>query len=280
VTAGARPDGPLTGSVAIVTGAGRGIGRAVATSLHERGVHVALTGRSAGPLEALAAELRESGRPARALALPGDVTDPEAVAATVEAAERDLRPVGLLVNNAGMAESRDAPVWDADLDEWWRTVTTNLLGPVLYMRSVVPRMLARGAGRIINVNSRRGVVPMPGQTAYGVSKCGLAMVTESAAAGLRGTGVLVFDYSPGRVRTDLTAGLGASATSSPWTPMEVAVAGLVAIAEGRLDALAGRFLHAHDDLAALAGGAAEIVRRDGRVLGFTEAFPGDPLSPG
>ncbi len=278
MTAEARPGGPLTGSVAIVTGAGRGIGRAVATRLHELGAHVALTGRSAGPLEELAARLRETGRPGGALALPGDVTDPEAVAATVEAAERDLGPVDLLVNNAGMAESRDVPVWEADLDEWWRTVTTNLLGPVLYIRALAPRMIARGGGRIINVNSRRGVVPLRGQTAYGVSKCALAMVTESAAVGLRGTGVLVFDYSPGRVRTDLTAGLGASATSSPWTPMEVAVDGLAAIAEGRLDALAGRFLHAHDDLAALAGRSAEIVRRDGRVLGFTEAFPGDPLT--
>lgn len=265
------------GSVALVTGASRGIGRALAVRLHQAGMRVAVTARSAEALDALAAELGGEGD---VLALPGDVTDPRAVTAVVGTAERVLGPIDLLVNNAGAAEPHEAPVWESDPEEWWGTVTTNVLGPMLYVHAVVPGMLARGSGRIVNVNSLLGVWTLPTQTAYSVSKAALAKLTAALSAGLAGTGVLAFDYSPGRVRTDLTSDLGdlPGARDDSWTSMEQAVDGVLAIARGRLDTLAGRFIHARDDLEILVLRAAEIAERGGRVITLAEAFDGDPLS--
>ncbi|MFG1947565.1 SDR family NAD(P)-dependent oxidoreductase [Nonomuraea sp. NPDC048826] len=264
------------GSVALVTGASRGIGRALAVRLHQAGMRVAATARSAEALDALAAELGGDD----VLALPGDVTDQQAVTTVVETAERVLGPIDLLVNNAGAAEPRETTLWEADPEAWWGTITTNVLGPMLYIRAVAPGMLARGSGRIVNVNSLLGVWTLPTQTAYGVSKAALGKLTASLSAGLAGTGVLAFDYSPGRVRTDLTSDLGdlPGARDDSWTSMEQAVDGVLAIAHGRLDALAGRFIHARDDLDTLTLRAAEITARGGRVVSLTEAFDGDPLS--
>ncbi|MFD2356475.1 SDR family oxidoreductase [Nonomuraea ferruginea] len=166
-------------------GASRGIGRALAVRLHQAGMRVAVTARSAEALDALAAELGGEGD---VLALPGDVTDPRAVTAVAETAERVLGPIDLLVNNAGAAEPHEAPVWESDPEEWWGTVTTNVLGPMLYVHAVVPGMLARGSGRIVNVNSLLGVWTLPTQTAYSVSKAALAKLTAALSAGLAGTG--------------------------------------------------------------------------------------------
>lgn len=263
------------GQVALITGASRGIGRALAIRLHQAGMRVAITARSAPALDELAAALGPGILP-----LPGDVTDPRAATTAVETTTRALGPIDLLVNNAGAAEPRETRLWEADPDAWWRTMTTNVLGPMLYARAAVPGMIARGHGRIININSLLGVWPLPTQTAYGVSKAALSKLTACLAAGLSGTGVLAFDYSPGRVRTDLTTDLGdlPGARDDSWTSMEQAAAGVLAIAEGRLDALAGRFIHARDDLEALALHAEEITARNGRVFTLTKAFTNDPLT--
>jgi len=177
------------------------------------------------------------------------------------------------------------PLWDADPHEWWRVMETNLRGPMLFSRAVAPGMIARGSGRIVNINSTRSVRAEATQTAYGVSKCAVSMLTQSLWAGLGGTGVRVFDYSPGRVWTQLTESLYASevtkgtseAPKGSWTPMEKAVDGLVALAEGGLDELAGRFIHANDDLRQMSEMAGEVVGSGGRRLVLAEAFPGDPL---
>lgn len=268
--------GSLEGTVALVTGASRGIGAAIVERLHRAGAHVAITARSSDALESLAASLAGGEGTGRVLTLPGSVTDPAAVEEAVAAARDAFGPLDLLINNAGMVESRNVPMWEADPREWWEVTATNLYGPMLMTRAVVPDMLARGSGRIINIVSRRGIWPLPDQTAYGASKCALMKLTESLATSLSGTGVRVFGYSPGRVRTSMTENLTGSKAGS-WTPMDLAVDGIMAIAEGRLDALEGRFLHAHDDLSALAAQADEIIKRDGRVFAVTEAFPGDTI---
>lgn len=248
--------------------------------LHERGMHVAMTSRSATDLDALDDELRAQDARGRVLALPGDVTDPAHVAGVVADVERELGGIDLLVNNAGRVETRELDLWEADVDQWWDVVTTNLRGPALFCRYVVPGMVARDAGRVVNVNSLRGVRPQATQSAYGVSKGALALLTESLAAGLAGTRVRAFDYSPGRVQTDLARTLVSTGSmrADGWTPVERAVAGVVAIAEGVLDALSGCFVHAEDDLEELADRASEVIDTGGRRLALSEAFAGDPLS--
>jgi NAD(P)-dependent dehydrogenase (short-subunit alcohol dehydrogenase family) len=267
----------LQGSVALITGGSRGIGRAVATRLHAEGMNVVVTARSAESLREVA-DLDGAGTGGRVVALSGDVTDPAAVDAVVRTAQETFGGIDLLVNNAGTTEAGNVPLWDADPQEWWRVLETNLRGPMLFSRAVVPAMVTRGHGRIININSTRSVRAEATQTAYGISKCAVSMLTQSLWAGLAGTGVCVFDYSPGRVWTQMTEGLYATEPAKgAWTPMEKAVEGLVAVAEGGLDELAGRFIHANDDLQQLRERAREVERGGGRKLVLAAAFPGDPL---
>jgi 3-oxoacyl-[acyl-carrier protein] reductase len=267
----------LQGSVALITGGSRGIGRAVATRLHAEGMNVVVTARSAESLREVA-DLDGAGTGGRVVALSGDVTDPAAVDAVVRTAQETFGGIDLLVNNAGTTEAGNVPLWDADPQEWWRVLETNLRGPMLFSRAVVPGMVTRGHGRIININSTRSVRAEATQTAYGISKCAVSMLTQSLWAGLAGTGVCVFDYSPGRVWTQMTEGLYATEPAKgAWTPMEKAVEGLVAVAEGGLDELAGRFIHANDDLQQLRERAREVERGGGRKLVLAAAFPGDPL---
>ena len=267
----------LEDRIAVVTGASRGIGRALATRLHAEGMAVALTARSAEQLTELRDELSaRSDRPV--LLFPGDVTDPDHVRRMVAETESALGGIDLLVNNAGVVEPEEHPIWEADADDWWQAVTVNVRGPMLFAAAVVPGMLARGAGRIVSVNSMRAVRSMATQTAYGTSKAALAQLMESLDKGLAGTGVHAFNFSPGRVRTAMTETLGLGDNASlEWTPMEHAVEGFLAIARGELDALSGRFLHANDDLPALAARADELVAAQGRVLTFADAYPGDHL---
>jgi NAD(P)-dependent dehydrogenase (short-subunit alcohol dehydrogenase family) len=268
----------LSGQVALVTGASRGIGRAVAARLVREGMDAAVVARSEGALVALRDELAAAGG-GRVLAVVADVADPASVRRAVASTEDAFGRIDLLVNNAGTSERDDVPLWEADADDWWDVMTTNVRGPMLFCRTVVPGMVARGSGRIVNINSLRAVHALPTQTAYGISKAALGKLTQALAAGLAGTGVRSFDYSPGRVLTELTHQLGMAARpGTSWTPMEQAVDGVVRIAEGSLDALAGRFLHAHDDWQQLAERADDVVRGAGRAWTISPAFPGDPLA--
>ena len=269
----------LAGQVGLVTGASRGIGRALASRLHHEGMDVVLVARTESALASLRDELTRGSAPGRVVVATADVSDERSVRAAVEKAEAELGRINLLVNNAGVSERDDATAWQADADDWWDVMTINLRGPMLFCQAVVPGMVARGTGRIVNINSLRAVHALPTQTAYGISKAALGKLTQSLAAGLAGTGVLAFDYSPGRVQTDLSQQLGmTNRPGTTWTSMEQAVAGVVDIATGSLDALAGRFLHAHDDRAELVRRADDIVTGGGRTWTIAPAFEGEPLS--
>jgi NAD(P)-dependent dehydrogenase (short-subunit alcohol dehydrogenase family) len=238
---------------------------------------LALTARSGEQLAELRQELSTRGdQPV--LICPGDVADPAHVQRMVAETESAFGGIDLLVNNAGVVEPEERTLWDADADGWWQAVTVNVRGPMLFAAAVVPGMLARGAGRIVSVNSMRAVRSMATQTAYGTSKAALAQLMESLDKSLAGSGVHAFSFSPGRVRTAMTETLGlGSLPADAWTPMDQAIEGFLAVARGELDALSGRFLHANDDLAALVARADELVTAQGRVLTFADAYPGDHL---
>ena len=145
----------LRGQVAIVTGGGRGLGRTFAHALAAAGAAVAVVARSSDELAEVVASIRELGR--RATAITGDVTDRQAVEHVVHETERQLGPVDLLVNNAAILRT-PGPLWEVDPDEWWRTMEVNVRGPFLCARAVLPGMIERGRGRIINVASGAGLV--------------------------------------------------------------------------------------------------------------------------
>lgn len=245
------PDHPgLTGQVALVSGAGRGIGRDIAVGLAREGMYVGLLGRTRSSLEETLRACAAAG--ARAVAVPADVTRPDQVRGAVETVERDLGPVDLLVANAGLRDRSAARPWEADADDWWRVVETNLRGAYLLGRAVLPGMVARGSGRVLHVGSGMGQRPYPDWSAYSVSKAALSRLTDTLAVALRDTGVTVLEVSPGLVRTDMTETMWGPPDEQPWSPVERMVDVVARFAHGELDALHGRFVHAtRDDVDAL-----------------------------
>jgi 3-oxoacyl-[acyl-carrier protein] reductase len=247
----------LTG-VALVTGGGRGIGASIARELADGGMRVAVSGRTRERVGAVAAET--GGLP-----LVGDVSRRADVEEWVARVEADLGPIDLLVNNAGI-ESARGQLWEQDADDWWHVFEVNVLGAMLCCRAVLPGMVERRAGRIVNLGSGGSYLPVRAGTiglgtAYGPSKAALGRFGELLAAQVWELGVRVFVISPGLVRTEMTGAWFPE--DAPWTPPELAPRLVRVLASGRADALAGRYLHAeHDDVEELIRRADEIAAQD------------------
>jgi NAD(P)-dependent dehydrogenase (short-subunit alcohol dehydrogenase family) len=235
-----------------VTGGGRGIGASIAHELADAGMRVAVSARTAGQVEAVAAEIG-------GLALVGDVSRPADVEEWVRRVEAELGPIDLLVANAGIG-NQDGETWEVPVDRWWQIFEVNVLGVHLCCRAVVPGMLQRGSGRIVITGSGAAYLPGLRHTAYPASKAAVCRYGETLAVELHGR-IPVFFFSPGLVRTDM---IGDSfGDDAPWTPPELAPRLVRILASGRADALAGRYLHAeHDDVEELIGRADEIVEND------------------
>lgn len=267
----------LAGQVAIVTGGGRGIGRAIAETLAAAGAAVTITARSADQLEETAATIGTTG--GRVLAIPADVTDRAAVERVVAETEKQLGPITLLVNNAGVALM--APLAGADPAGWWRVFEVNVRGTFLCAHAVLPGMLARGHGRIVNLSGGGASAGFAEGTAYGSSKAALLRLTDCLALETAGSGVTVFALNPGPVgATEMGAATyrwvnalaaagtyGLSPEMVPKSlPPELAANACAMIASGSLDALAGCVINAWEDLAVLAGNAEEIRKREQYLL--------------
>ncbi len=244
----------LEGQVALVTGGGRGIGRAIALDLASAGVRVGVSARTAEQVE-------ETARATGGLAVVGDVSKRDDVERMVAETERELGPIDLLVANAGIAGWEDN-AWEMEPERWWHVLEVNVLGVYLCGRAVIPAMLERGRGRIVNVASGAAYLPGSSSTAYAASKAAVHRFSETLANQLREHGIPVFSISPGLVRTAMTD--GEFPDDAPWTPPELAPRLVRELASGRLDKLSGRYLHAeHDaDLDDLARRADEIVAND------------------
>jgi meso-butanediol dehydrogenase/(S,S)-butanediol dehydrogenase/diacetyl reductase len=167
----------IAGRVALVTGGGRGIGRAIALALARRGADVAVSARSVPEIEAVAAEIAAMGR--RTMFLPLDVSDREALARVPRRVGEELGPVDILVNNAGIHDA--APVHELRDDAWDAVLAVNLTAPVLLTRACLPAMYERRFGRVVNVASVAGKIGLKYGAAYAASKHGLVGFTRSLA---------------------------------------------------------------------------------------------------
>jgi 3-oxoacyl-[acyl-carrier protein] reductase len=246
-------DAELAGTVALVTGGGRGIGRGIALELTRAGARVAVAARTREQVEETAAETG-------GVAIQADVSKRADVERMVARTEEELGPIDLLVANAGIAIWEES-AWELEPEEWWHVLEVNVLGVYLCCRAVIPGMIARGGGRIVNVASGAAYLPGNTSTAYSASKAAVHRFSETLATQLEPHGIPVFSISPGLVRTDLIG--DRMGDDAPWTPPELAPRLVRALASGRLDALAGRYLHAeHDDIDEVEARAAEIVAAD------------------
>jgi len=258
----------MADGVAVVTGGGRGVGRATALALAHAGFSVAVLSRSTSELEDACAAM--AGIAPATLALTCDVRDANAVDESMRVAEERLGPITALVNNAGTGLAL-GPLWTVDVDDWWTDVETSLGGTFNACRAVLPAMIERGAGTIVNVTSYVATRPSPYQTGYACGKAAVLSLTESLAASLHPHGVKVFAVSPGFVHTELTRRILESPEGQRWLPevgtnrvlsADDGARLVVELASGRADALNGRLVHALDDVDDMLARIGEIERED------------------
>jgi NAD(P)-dependent dehydrogenase (short-subunit alcohol dehydrogenase family) len=189
---------PLGGQVAVVTGAARGIGEAIAQRLARMGAAVVLTARDSGRLTQVKAAIEQQA--GKAIVLPCDLMDAAAVAAFGERVREQCGRCDILVNNAGIAVLRK-PLIELPVEEWDQMMDTNLRAPYLMIRSLAPIMIAARSGHIINISSLAGKNVLPEGAAYSASKWGLNGLTYSVAEELRQHNVRVSVIAPGSVNT-------------------------------------------------------------------------------
>jgi 3-oxoacyl-[acyl-carrier protein] reductase len=241
----------LTGRVAFVTGSTRGIGRAVAETLHAAGASVAIVGRSRETAEAVAAEIG-----ARARGFSCDVAAPETIRAALAEAEAAFGAIDVLVNNAGI--TRDNLLLRLGQDDWDAVIAANLTGAFVATQAVLKGMMKRRSGRIINLTSVVGLTGNKGQANYAASKAGLIGFTKSVAKEYAARGILANCIAPGFIDTDMTAAL----------PEAARAALLESIPLGRLGVpadIAGAVLFLASDLGAYITGQVLVV--DGGMTG-------------
>ena len=207
----------LAQKVAVVTGGGRGIGRAVALAFAREGADLCLVARTQEQVEAVANEIRAIGR--KALPVVADVTDRAQVTAMAEQVKSTFGKIDILVNNAGGGTGRN-PVRDSDPDLWVQTVSANLISAYYVTHALLQLMIETGGGKIINTGSGMGHSSGPGSSAYHVGKAGLWMLTRCLAEELWEHGIEVNELIPGPVATYLTQGRMQVGGPPPFAPSE------------------------------------------------------------
>src|SRR5580692_10846705 len=269
----------LNGTVAVVTGAGRGIGREIALHQAQGGARVAVLARTAREIDETASLITGAG--GAAIAIPVDLVDRLAVEDALTRVVGELGAIDLVVNNHGSFRAF-GPIWDCDPDVWWQDVEINLRGTFHTCRVAAPAMLARGKGRIVNLVGGGTGNSFPNGSGYASSKAAIMRFTECLNDTTAGGGVLVFAVDPGLVRTSMTELQLFSEAGKTYLPgiqqlfddrinipPSRAAALIVDIATGRFDTLAGRLLRAIDDRELLEQQMKNIVAHDARALRFS-----------
>lgn len=252
----------LEGQVAIVTGAGRGIGKGIALRFAAEGAAVAVTSRNKAQLDQVAGEIESAG--GRALAIAGDATKREDVARVARATSERLGGVTLLVNNAGLAAPY-GPIGIVDPDAWWAAQEVHIRAPLLFMSAVLPGMIERRAGRIINISSPRCHMLTAHLSAYSLGKTAQNRLAELVANEVKEYGVKTFALDPGSIMTEMADETMTSPDAQRWVPqmverlhemkgklgpqdgMQGCTDRCVALATGKYDGLSGRYIDRHDN---------------------------------
>ncbi|SKB08868.1 SDR family NAD(P)-dependent oxidoreductase [Aeromicrobium choanae] len=206
----------VAGRVAVITGSGRGIGRACALDLARSGANIVLTSRTVAELDEVAAEIEALG--SSALVIPGDVADYESCSRMAQTAFDAFGQIDILINNAGAGGP--CTVADSDPSVWAGIISLNLIGPFNMTHAVLPHMIKAGSGRIVMIGSGLGHNAVAGLSAYGASKAGLSHLTKILADEVWAHGIDVNEVVPGPVITKLTEGLVAVGEAPDGLPSE------------------------------------------------------------
>ena len=259
----------LKGRVAIVTGASRGFGRAIATRLAGEGAAVAVTARTRSQLDAVVEDITHMR--GRAIAIEGDATVPADVARVTTTTEQQLGPVDLLVSNAGVP-GPFGPLWLTDPEAWWASQQLHIRAPLLYMHHVLKGMTERRRGHVILVSARASQVAAPYLGAYCIGKSAQTRLAQITAAETRDLGVSLFAIDPGYVFTGMAEDTTSHPDAQRWLPGMVerlllmrdsphrnsdlarCAQRCLELASGKYDALSGHYFELGDDLDAALGG--------------------------
>ena len=245
----------LTGRVAVVTGSSKGIGLAIAEGLAGAGAEVVLNARNAAELEAARVRLVAGGAKAHALAF--DVTDRAAVEAAVEQIERDIGPIGILFNNAGI--QRRAPLAEFDPGTWREVMAANLDSVFYVGQAVAKRMLPRGRGKIVNTCSLMSEVARPSIAPYTASKGAVKMLTKAMCVEWAPFGIQINGIGPGYFRTELNKALTENPEFDTWVKKRTPAGRW-----GEIDELKGAALFLASDASSFVNG--QIIYVDGGLL--------------
>lgn len=266
-----------SGRVAVVTGAGGGIGRCISMALVEIGLVVVLIGKTRRKIEALAKCINKNEQVAHII--HADITNEMKIKQEILRIENEIGPVDILVNNAGVAGPH-GPTWEIDTDEWKRCIETNLIGQFLCTFYILPKMISRKRGRIINIVSSAGIKPIPFASAYSVGKTAFIRFSEILASEVSKYGITVFALHPGRVHTSMIDIVMKKIDQNEWWGREFSrgflqqdevdkdsIARMIkSIASGCADPLSGRFLSVSDNLEDLLNNIEEINDKDNLIL--------------
>ena len=241
----------LAGKVVIMTGGSRGIGAAAALAMAREGAALMITARDGAASAKIAAEIQAAG--GRAASMASDVSDFASVTDLVVQTEKQLGPVDVLVNNAGIIEPI-AGIAEADPAAWARNIQINLVGAFHGVRAVLPGMIARGGGTIINISSGAAHRPLEGWSAYCTGKAGLAMMTQAIALENAAHRIRVFGFAPGTVDTEMQVTIRASGVNviskiprGDLAPVDHPARALVYLCTPAADDLAGSELSLRDE---------------------------------
>ena len=272
----------LQDKVAIVTGASQGLGRAFAIDLAKHGMKIGAIARSPQELEETVSAIRNDE--GEAIAAKVDVTDEESVQACVQDFEKQLGPIDLLVNAAGEVLPVGKP-WELKVNNWWRVMEVNVKGPLICCNAVLPGMIQRRRGRIINVASSTVLHTRPYMSAYVTSKTALVKLSEILAKELEGSGIAVFAIHPGTVNTAMAQALLRPEYKEffPWfrsifdenrdDPPTRGSSLVVSLDSGIADSLSGRYFRAPAGIGPSIAHKEEILANDLQLLRMK--FPDD-----
>ncbi len=255
--------GLLTGQVALITGGGRGFGKAIALRFAAEGAAVAIMARTGCDLDQTVAEIAAAG--GRGLAVRGDVARPADVARVVSAAGDHFGPITLLVNNAGIP-GPFAPVWEADPAEWWFAQEVHIRAPFLFLRAMLPSMIERRSGRIIMISAMGSHRLDYAMSPYCLGKCAQNRLVQLVAAETREYGICVFAVDPGFAITEMAEITMRDPGAQRWKPdmiqrlkerkaepdalsdLERCAQRCLDLASGRYDELTGSYSELKDNL--------------------------------